>query len=244
MNVTSSSEPTRRNDIATDLVEYLVLVIPGPHALASVGPELERIAESSAIRLLDLVVVEVDQDGTPQLLEVDSVPRPRRNPAGGRLLRRAAQSTRRRARVARLATRSLRGGAGRRGPMGRTTRSRRPRRRRGDSRRRTDLATPGRGRVGAGGGAAGAGLVSMQPATRDGIPDLLTRPPNGTREFVTEWSHLLVDPVRQLEQAGRPVRDGSPLTDRVRAVHVACARPVRNTRAASGSTPSGSIRRS
>ena len=74
VNVTSSSEPTRRHDIATDLVEYLVLVIPGPHALASIGPELERIVESSAIRLLDVVVVEVDQDGTPQLLEVDSVP--------------------------------------------------------------------------------------------------------------------------------------------------------------------------
>ena len=74
VNVTSSSEPTRRDDIATDLVEYLVMVIPGPHALASVGPELERIAESSAIRLLDVVVVNVDQDGTPQLLEVDSVP--------------------------------------------------------------------------------------------------------------------------------------------------------------------------
>ena len=42
--------------------------------------------------------------------------------------------------------------------------------------------------------------MSMQPAMRDGIPDLLTRPPNGTREFVTEWSHLLVDPVRQLER--------------------------------------------
>ena len=33
---------------------------------------------------------------------------------------------------------------------------------------------------------------------RDGIPDLLTRPPSGTREFVSEWSHLLVDPVQQL----------------------------------------------
>ena len=40
----------------------------------------------------------------------------------------------------------------------------------------------------------------MQSAIRDGIPDLLTRPPNGTREFVTGWSHLLVDPVRQLER--------------------------------------------
>jgi len=33
---------------------------------------------------------------------------------------------------------------------------------------------------------------------RDAIPDLLTRPPSGTREFVTDWSRLLVDPVRQL----------------------------------------------
>jgi hypothetical protein len=36
-------------------------------------------------------------------------------------------------------------------------------------------------------------------SSRDQIPDLLTRPPSGTREFVTDWSHLLVDPVKQLE---------------------------------------------
>jgi hypothetical protein len=30
------------------------------------------------------------------------------------------------------------------------------------------------------------------------MPNLLTRPPSGTREFVAEWSHLLVDPVLQL----------------------------------------------
>lgn len=39
---------------------------------------------------------------------------------------------------------------------------------------------------------------SPSAITRDGIPDLLTRPPSGTREFVSEWAHLLVDPVRQL----------------------------------------------
>jgi hypothetical protein len=33
---------------------------------------------------------------------------------------------------------------------------------------------------------------------RERLPDLLTRPPNGTREFVAGWSHLIVDPVRQL----------------------------------------------
>lgn len=35
-------------------------------------------------------------------------------------------------------------------------------------------------------------------SSRDGVPDLLTRPPTGTREFVGEWAHLVVDPVRQL----------------------------------------------
>ena len=35
-------------------------------------------------------------------------------------------------------------------------------------------------------------------SSRDEIPDLLTRPPSGTREFVMDWSLLLVDPVRLL----------------------------------------------
>lgn len=35
-------------------------------------------------------------------------------------------------------------------------------------------------------------------AARQGLPDLLVRPPCGTREFVGDWSHLLIDPVRQL----------------------------------------------
>ena len=40
--------------------------------------------------------------------------------------------------------------------------------------------------------------MTRPTTTRDGVPDLLTRPPSGTREFVNEWAHLLVDPVRQL----------------------------------------------
>ena len=35
-------------------------------------------------------------------------------------------------------------------------------------------------------------------ALREGIPDLLTRPPSGTREFVGDWAAVLVDPVQQL----------------------------------------------
>jgi hypothetical protein len=33
---------------------------------------------------------------------------------------------------------------------------------------------------------------------RNDVPDLLARPPSGTREFVSDWAHLLVDPIRQL----------------------------------------------
>ena len=40
--------------------------------------------------------------------------------------------------------------------------------------------------------------MTSAAAARDGIPDLLARPPSGTREFVAGWSDLIVDPVRQL----------------------------------------------
>jgi hypothetical protein len=40
--------------------------------------------------------------------------------------------------------------------------------------------------------------MRLDAAGRDGIPDLLARPPSGTREFVSEWAPLLVDPVQQL----------------------------------------------
>ena len=41
-------------------------------------------------------------------------------------------------------------------------------------------------------------MNTSSTATREGLPDLLVRPPSGTREFVDEWAYLLVDPVRQL----------------------------------------------
>ena len=34
------------------------------------------------------------------------------------------------------------------------------------------------------------------------LPDLLTRPPSGTREFVNRWDHALVDVVAELELLG------------------------------------------
>jgi hypothetical protein len=40
--VTSLPEPSSPDDIVTDLVEYLVLVLSGPHALPDVGPRARQ----------------------------------------------------------------------------------------------------------------------------------------------------------------------------------------------------------
>lgn len=60
-------------EIATDLVEYLIVQIPGPQALSAVGPELVRIVDSAVIRILDLVVVAISDDGEPEIVEIESI---------------------------------------------------------------------------------------------------------------------------------------------------------------------------
>jgi hypothetical protein len=60
-------------EIATDLVEYLLLVIPGPDALTAVGPELVCLVDAAAIRVLDLVVVTIDDDGQSAVIEIDAI---------------------------------------------------------------------------------------------------------------------------------------------------------------------------
>jgi hypothetical protein len=60
--------------IAADLVEYLVLVVPGRDAVAALGPELAGLAASSAVRLLDLVVVTLGGDERPELLDPAAIP--------------------------------------------------------------------------------------------------------------------------------------------------------------------------
>jgi hypothetical protein len=70
----TSPDPTRSGRIATDLVEYLVLVVPGPEGLSSLAPELVRTAECSAVRILDLVVVSVGSNGEVDIVDTDSIP--------------------------------------------------------------------------------------------------------------------------------------------------------------------------
>ncbi len=62
-----------RGDIATDLVEYLVLVLPGLHAVEKICAELTRVVDSSAIRILDMVVVTVDEHGSADVMEAGAI---------------------------------------------------------------------------------------------------------------------------------------------------------------------------
>jgi hypothetical protein len=62
-----------RHGISTDLVEYLVLVVPGLHSIASIAEELTRVVGGSAIRILDMVVISFDEDGTVKVTESDSI---------------------------------------------------------------------------------------------------------------------------------------------------------------------------
>ncbi|HEX3087956.1 MAG TPA: DUF6325 family protein [Ilumatobacteraceae bacterium] len=62
-----------RHDIATDLVEYLVLVLPGLHALPVIADELMLLVASSAIRILDMVVISFDDSGTAEVMEAESI---------------------------------------------------------------------------------------------------------------------------------------------------------------------------
>ena len=59
--------------IATDLVEYIVLAVPNLQALATIGSELARSVDSSTIRILDVVIVTVDDDGSAAVIEAGSI---------------------------------------------------------------------------------------------------------------------------------------------------------------------------
>ena len=65
--------PIDPTDIATDLVEYVVVLVSGPDALAIIGPELLRVVDTSAIRILDLAVVRVDATGASELVELAAI---------------------------------------------------------------------------------------------------------------------------------------------------------------------------
>ena len=71
--MTLPEEPTGEAAIATDLVEYIVLVVPDLQALATIGSELVRSVDNSTIRILDVVIVSVGDDGSATVIEAGSV---------------------------------------------------------------------------------------------------------------------------------------------------------------------------
>jgi uncharacterized protein DUF6325 len=59
--------------ITTDLVEYFIIALPDVGSLASLGPALTDVVRRAAIRILDLVVVVKDGEGSITVLELDTL---------------------------------------------------------------------------------------------------------------------------------------------------------------------------
>lgn len=71
-----TQEPKRRGGgdaIRTDLVEYLIIVVPNQDALASIGSALDKLVKTARIRILDLVVLVRETDGAVTVLELDAI---------------------------------------------------------------------------------------------------------------------------------------------------------------------------
>jgi Family of unknown function (DUF6325) len=72
--VSDEPKPLRpRPALATDLVEYFVVVLPERAALRGIEPALADMVRSERIRVLDLVVVERAPDGSVEVVEVGDV---------------------------------------------------------------------------------------------------------------------------------------------------------------------------
>lgn len=72
--MTDASEPADRTDeIATDLVQYVVVVVPNQGALATVVPAVAELVQTGEIRILDIVVLERDREGAATVLEFEAV---------------------------------------------------------------------------------------------------------------------------------------------------------------------------
>jgi Family of unknown function (DUF6325) len=67
--LTDEPEP----ELATDLVEYFVVVLPDRASLAGVAPAVADLVRSGRIRVLDIVVLDRRSDGGLDVLEVGDV---------------------------------------------------------------------------------------------------------------------------------------------------------------------------
>jgi hypothetical protein len=60
-------------DVSTDLVEYFIVAVPDVQSLSGLAPALAELVERAAIRILDVVVLMKDDEGTVASLELDVV---------------------------------------------------------------------------------------------------------------------------------------------------------------------------
>ena len=59
--------------VATDLVEYFIIVVPDLDSVAMLTPALGELVQRAAIRILDVVVVAKDLAGSIIALELGTV---------------------------------------------------------------------------------------------------------------------------------------------------------------------------
>lgn len=61
------------DDVATDLVQYLIVSAPDLGSLATLTPVLAALVDTDTMRILDAVVITRDRDGAVDLAELEAV---------------------------------------------------------------------------------------------------------------------------------------------------------------------------
>lgn len=70
--MTEHPEPSETSPVSTDLVEYLIIGAPGVADLTAIGAGLAELVDRDTVRLLDLAVVRVDDDGAVSVVDPES----------------------------------------------------------------------------------------------------------------------------------------------------------------------------
>jgi Family of unknown function (DUF6325) len=71
--MTQPRDPNQQDAVHADLVEYLVVVVPGVDSLSTVATALADLVRGGTVRILDLVVVVRDAAGELETSEPDAI---------------------------------------------------------------------------------------------------------------------------------------------------------------------------
>ncbi len=61
------------HEVVTDVVEYMIVLMPDVGSLALLVPALAELFDTTAVRILDLVVLVTSRDGAVRVLELEEV---------------------------------------------------------------------------------------------------------------------------------------------------------------------------